>query len=347
MHPPGRKQAASRPERQKQKPFDMNRQTKLLLKSGFLRIALLCSVAHVAQAASATVLAPVVDVKGSASWAGRGPAKSSTLRSGESLGEGSAIKTGADSRVVFSPVPGTAVSMAKRTSVSLLRLAVTKSGDTVQSRDAVMKLDIGTLSFSSEPRNTTRVAVQTPLGTISAEGAAGTIALKNSSLQIASLSGKMTFAITGGSHAPISIEQGSFLVASGGGTNATIRIVNVITRTTTDFSAAGAQLSTRDATVQDLESARGFFEATLAHAAIAVGYGLLSTGAVAEISATLTNINQSLAIAGIASVEAPAVGSSTPASAGTASEGATAPAGFTSGSANPANLSGQIISPER
>jgi hypothetical protein len=164
-------------------------------------------------------------------------------------------------------------------------------------------------------------------------------------VKLASLSGRTTFA-PNGSQAAISIEPGSFLTASGEGANAQIRVIDVIARTMTDFIADGTQLATRDATVQELESARGLFEATLAHAAIAVGYSLFSTEAMAEITVTLTKINQSLAAVGLAPVDAPSVGTSKVGPSSDA-EVAPAPAGFTGGSMNPANTSGQINSRER
>jgi hypothetical protein len=362
-------------QRQKQKSIDMIKQANFLGESRLLLVTLLCCSAFVAQAAAGVVLTPVVDVKGSASWAGRGSTKSGALRAGESLAEGSTILTGADSRVMFSPVPGITVSVAKNTSVSLLRLNVTKSGGTIQKRDAVLKLDIGTLSFSLDKRSagSTSLVVETPRGTMNADGSVGTITVVGLCVKIASLSGKITFTPSAAtvtqtsistkpgessalraphssataSRAPIVIEPGWFLAACGEGPNAQIRVINTIARTWTNFSADGTPLGTRAATVQELESTRGFFEATLEHAALAVSYGLLSAEGAADITQTLTQINQSFAAVGLAPIETPAIGTSSGGTRSTSVEGTPGSGGFSGGSLNPANTVGEVISREQ
>ena len=327
----------------------MIKQTKCFGKSMFLSAALLCGVAPVALGAPMAVLAPVAEVRGSASWAGTGSARSGTLRGGEALAEGSAIRSGGGSRVVFSPVPGIAVSLANATSVTLLRQEVTKNGEAMVKRDAVLRLDAGTLSFSIDKRKTTktRFVVLTPHGTMNAEHAVGTIAVTSSSVSISSLSGAATFT-PGGSQGTISIAPGSLLTASGEGANAQIRVIDGIGRTVTDFSAAGTPLATRSATGAELESIRNSFETTLAHAATAGSLGLLGPDAPGEITVTLTQINQSFATAGLAPVDTASVGSSPPGAksqAGSEVGPGAAPAGFSGGgSANPANTSGLIIS---
>jgi hypothetical protein len=352
----------------------MTNQTKFRDTSRFLFFAFLCAASAMAPAAPVTVLAPVVEVLGSATWAGGGSTKSGRLKVGESLAEGSAIQTGADSRVLFSPVPGIAASEAKDTSASLVRLAVTKNGGAVQKRDAVLRLATGTLSFSLEKRNasTTTFAVETPSGTMNACGSVGTITVVPPCVKVASLSGKVAFTPKVGSTTqatratestdtsaflstnssatasgvPIVIPPGCFLTVCGKGDSVEIRLINTIERTLTNFSTDGTAIGTRVAMVQELESTRGFFEVALAHGSLAVGYGLLSAEGAAEITQTLTMINQSFVAVGLTPIETPAIGSSTRGGSFN-SESAPPSAGFSGGSLNPANTSGEVISRER
>lgn len=350
----------------------MSQQTKVSRNSLFLFAAILCGTL---QAAPVAVLAPVVEVKGSVKWSGHGSVNAETLRVGDSLAEGSAIRTGADSRVLLAPVPGIAVTVAKDTTASLLHLSVVKSGGAIHKRDAAFGLDLGTLSFSLEKRDATMTsfAVQTPNGTMQARGSVGTITVVPPCVKVASLSGRITFmpnAATGarvsvsvdptkhpkgvasnpsasGNGTPIIIEAGWFMAICGVGEDATIRVINTIDRTWTSFSPDGTQLTTRAATLQELESTRGFFEATLAHAALAVGYDLLSGESAAGITETLTKINQSFASVGLAPIETPAVGS-TSQPVGVFNPAPTfGSGGFSGGSLNPANTTGEIISRER
>ncbi|MEA3212784.1 MAG: hypothetical protein QOE70_5841 [Chthoniobacter sp.] len=352
----------------------MTKTTKYRDTLRFLFLAVFWIASAMAPAAPVTVLAPVVEVQGSATWAGGGSTKSGKLQVGESLAEGSAIQTGADSRVLFSPVPGIAVSEAKDTSASLLRLAVTKNDGAVQRRDAVLRLAIGTLSFSLEKRDasTTTFAVETPSGTMKTRGSVGTITVVPPCVKVASLSGKVVFTPKVGtlsqttrdtestnasvllstdspataSGVPIVIPPGCFLTVCGKGDSVEIHLINTIERTLTNLTANGTAIGTRVATAQELESTRGFFEAALAHGSLAVGYGLLSAEGAAEITQTLTMINQSFAAVGLAPIETPAIGSSTRRDSSN-SESAPPSAGFSGGSLNPANTSGEVISRER
>jgi len=320
--------------------------TNFSLPATFLCAAFLCGAARLADAAPEAVLAPVVEVKGSVSLTGGGMARSANLRAGGTLAEGSTITAAPESRVLFSPVPGVTVSGHAESTVSLVRMAVAKSGGAVQSRDVRLGLAAGTLSFSTDKRtsSTTTFAVETLRGTLSAQGAVGSVAIDGSCVHVASLSGKMAFKPTGSAGA-ISIPPGSYVTICAEGATVRILMVNVVASTVTEYNSDGVQVASRAAEAQDLESARGLFEVTLGHVVSVVGYGLLGAESVAEITTTLTTINQVFAAAGLAPVEATAVGTSTPV-ARTDSESATTPT-LSSGSANPANTSGQVISRER
>jgi hypothetical protein len=293
-------------------------------------------------AASAKVLAPVVELKGSAS-AGRG-----SLHTGGTLAEGNAVKTGGDSRLLFTPVPGLAVTAAASTSMSVVGLTVTKNGETVQSRNVVLLLEEGTLSFSADKRKTgkTSFTIQTPHGTVRVDESVGSVTVTKSGVKVASLSGKITY-MAPGLRAPITIQAGSLLTASGEGANAQINVVDGIARTYTNFSAEGAQLDTRAATGPEMEATRGTFASALAHVTSAVGFGLQSAASMADVTTTLTQLNQSFADAGLPPVEASSVGAA-PRTASAQVEAASAPTGFSGGgSSNPANISGAIVSPEQ
>ena len=337
-----------------------------------LLAALLCGLVPVGVAAQVTVLAPVVEVQGSVT-SGGGSTKAGKVQTGESLSEGSALTTGADGHVLFAPVPGVAVSEAKNTSATLVRLAVTKDSDGLQKREAVLRLAPGSLSFSLEKQavSTTSFAVETPRGTMNARGSVGTIAVMPPCVKIASLSGKVAFTPTAGSvtqatrktetaessaflatnssatagGGEITIPPGCFLTVCGKGDDVVIRLINTIDRTLTNFSADGTSLGTLAASVEDLESTRSFFEAALAHGSLAVGYGLFSAQSAAEVTQTLTLINQSFATVGLVPIETPRIGRS--ASGGGANSGSTPPGGFSGGSINPANTSGEVISREQ
>ena len=352
----------------------MIQQTKSLTTLRCLFAAFYVGASAIAPAAPATVLAPVVEVQGSATWAGGNSTKSGKIQVGESLAEGSAIKTGTDSHVLFSPVPGIAVSEAKDTSASLVRLAVTRNGDTVQKRDAVLRLGPGTLSFSLEKRDasTTSFAVETLSGTMNASGSVGTITVVPPCVKVASLSGKVAFtpkadstilttratkstdtsttlatnSSATSSGVPIVIPAGCFLTVCGKGDKVEIRLINAIKRTVTNFGTDGIALGTRDATIEELESSRSFFETALAHASLAVSYSLFSAEGAAEVTETLTLINQSFAAVGLAPIGSPAVGGSQHGPV-VNSENAPPSGGFSGGPLNPANTSGEVISRER
>ena len=325
----------------------MSKQTRFLDGPSFLLSILLCGSVSVVQAAPATVLAPVVDVKGPVMWAGPGAAKSTPLRRGAALPEGSVVSTGADGRVMLSPVPGIAVSVAKSTSVSVAHLTVVKIGDSIRERQAALKLESGSLSFSIEKGNSSKTTftVITRQGTMSAQHSVGTISASGSSVMIAALSGTVSFTAKG-SKTAIAIEPGACLTASGDGLNAQICVINAVSGTTVDYSADGTPLGTHRATARELASVRGLFAAALAHAVLAVSDRLLSSAEVAGLMTILTEINQTFAAAGLASIETTTSGAPAPASSNSA-EVATAPPSFTGGSANPANTSGAIISRER
>jgi hypothetical protein len=350
----------------------MSQQSKLLGKALFLSATFLgCTL----RGAPVTVQAPVVEMHGTVTRLGGGATGFGKLQVGESLAEGSAIQTGADSRVFFAPVPGVAVTEAKNTSVSLIRLAVTKNRDGVQQREAVLRLAPGTLSFSLEKQdsNTTSFTAETPSGTMTARGSVGTVTVVPPCVKIASLSGKVAFTLSVGSvpqasRAPesaessaflstnssptasggtITIPPGSFLTVCGKGDDVVIGLINTIEKTWTLFSVDGTLLSTRGATAQELESTRAFFEAALAHGSLAVGYGLLSAEVITEVTQTLTAINQSFAAAGLKPIETSAVGSSSRQSRSSSSESTPPSGGFSGGPLNPANTSGEVISREQ
>ena len=279
----------------------------------------------------------------------------------ESVLEGTAIKTGASAGKLISPLPGIAVSVAPGSAVSLPRAQVTKSGNAIVSRDVVLKLDEGTLSFSIDKRivEKTRFEVQTPHARKSVQGAVGTITVEGSCVKFTSLNGKMNITASG-SGAPILLKAGSHLAICGEGAEARIRLVNAIARTWTEYRADGSLLGTREAAAAELESTRVFFSAALSEASLAEGAGLLGPASAAEITRVLTLINQSFARAGLATIESSSVGA-LPATGD--SGDATASGGFGSGSfnpantikvpsrlaspASPANTSGDVNSPER
>jgi hypothetical protein len=284
----------------------------------------------------------------------------------ESVVEGSAIKTTAEAGKLISPLPGIAVSVTARSSVAVVRAQVTKSADAITSRDVVLKLDEGSLSFSIDKRivDKTRFEVQTPHGRKSGQGAVGTVTVQGSCVKYASLTGKMNITATG--VVPIQLKAGSFLAICGEGANARMRVINAIARTWTDYSANGSPLATRDATVAELESTRPFFSAALTEASLAEGAGLLGPASAADITRVLTMINQSFAGVGLAAIESSSVGALPAAGRSTSASGdATASGGFGGGSfnpantlgvssvagsakpANPANTSGDVNSPER
>ena len=188
----------------------------------------------------------------------------------EAVVEGTAIKTSADAGKLISPLPGIAISVAPGAVVSLVRVQVVKSGDAIVSREVVLKLDEGSISFSIDQRivDKTRFEVQTPHGRKSVQGAVGTVTVEGSCVKYASLAGKMNITANG-SAAPIQLKAGSFLAICGEGANARIRLINAIARTWTDYSANGSPLATRDATAAELESTRSFFSAALAEASMA------------------------------------------------------------------------------
>lgn len=319
--------------------------TKFLTQSSFLCVMFLCGAA---QSAPVSVLAPVVQVKGSSSWAGPGSTKSGKLQTGASLAEGSAIQTSPASQVSFSPVPGIVVTVAKSTSLSVLRLQVTKSGETLQKRDVVLRLDSGTLSFSLDKKiaGKTSFVIITPHGTMVAERSVGTITVAGRSVALVSLSGKATYTPNGG-QVGISVEPGSFLTVSGEGGNAQIQVINGIAKTTTDFSPDGTPIGTREATGLELQSMRGLLESTLAHASIAAASGRFGTEAMAEMTSTLIKVNQSFVAAGLAQVGPPTVAEAGESPENAGAEPAPVSTGFSGGLSNPANISGLPVSREQ
>ena len=351
----------------------MNPQPKSLRASCFLFLVLLIGFARAGHAQPGAILSPVLEVHGAVDKSGERGAVKSTLRTSDSVAEGNVITSGADSGAVLSPLPGVEINVAHNTSVALVHLGLKKRGEAVQSREVAQRLEVGTLSFSLDKLSAskTNFVVQTPHGLMSAYGSVGTVTVVGSCVKIASVSGKVAFTPTStsavrtsiaidpapgssspmnesGNH-PIVIKPGWFLAICGKGDKVEIRVIDTIARTWTSFSSDGTQLSTRGATVQEMESTRGFFATALENAAVAVSYGVLGAEGSAEVTDTLTKINQSFAEVGLAPIEASAIGSSkrgrnlSPASA---PESPGSP-GFSGGPTNPANTSGEVISRER
>jgi hypothetical protein len=118
------------------------------------------------------VNASVYQVSGLAESAPPGSTSFSPLTVGESLPEGTTVRTGSDGNAVLTVTPGSAIKVGPNSKLKLNALAFAKSGGDVTQREAHIELTSGVVTALIDPSTAkiTDFQIQTPQGGASARG---------------------------------------------------------------------------------------------------------------------------------------------------------------------------------
>lgn len=321
------------------------------MKSNIVLLTLAVLTASSIGAAAAPSLATISAQKGGATASG--PAgKAVSLKPGGHLRQGTTLSTEAKSEVVFTPTPGSCISLLGKSQASLETLHYSSNFGFSPTRQAAVRLSAGGLFFGFEKGKSAgdKLDIITPMGTLQVKEGAGTVFIYGGAVHVVMQMGNGSFAL--GSGNPISLAGGSILKASASGAEVT----NLVTGTVLTCDRAGQATGQRSATTAELTTARDFMQSALRASGDAIGSGSLSAGFTASMNAAVAQVNQALGGAGVQSVDTPAAPAA-PAAPSAAVAGANfggggnfdAPASFSGGmaTANPANLAGRVNSPER
>ncbi|HWA84633.1 MAG TPA: FecR domain-containing protein [Opitutus sp.] len=144
--------------------------------------------------------AKVVKISGAATVQLAGQSGSQPVTEGMLVPEGSVITTGADGQVFLEAFSGAIATIQNSSSVTVEKVNVEKSGDTVTSQEALLDLKEGTVISTIDPRkkSITHYGVRTPKGVAAARGTVYGVTVQASGTTVATMSGTVTLNLGNG-----------------------------------------------------------------------------------------------------------------------------------------------------
>jgi hypothetical protein len=304
-----------------------------------LALLLLSSVS----AFAAPILARVIESKGSVSGGNGGAA----LEAGASHPAGTTLTTGSASRISMISFPGSVVTYAADTEVTIQHLDVERTSNAT-TRTAKFRLQEGTLFFAIDKVNwdTTTFEVLVPTGKASAKrpeppktATAGVATVRKGKLHVVAQAGRLDYTLPSGQS--IAGHVGSVLTGDAGN----LQVVNLSTGQVALYDSAGVATGSRAATPSELKAASEVFASAVELTETLIAAGTISSSIATAISETVAAVNQGLVSLGAEPLLTAQVGS-LPSSSSSASLPAFS-GSLGAGAANPANTSGGVRSPEQ
>ena len=140
---------------------------------GIKYLGALCALVVSATVALADAVdTSIVSVKGTVEYAAPGSSDFQKLNKGDRLKVGSKIKTGADGAALIAPFPGAAAQINANTIVALSEVDLTKKGDRITGRKAVLDVSQGSVVTSIDKKAKVDFRVRTPKAIAHAKGTA-------------------------------------------------------------------------------------------------------------------------------------------------------------------------------